>query len=207
MGFNINNFRTNIADFGTMPTNTFKAVVSPPPILQNKQLDNMGTPYSIKDTADIQSFRIESVRLPGFMLINADIPRYGIGPTQKYAYSAQINEIPFVIVSDRFGYIYQFWYQWARGVFNFAGTLSDNGSSFPTYTSEYKDNYASTIEIFQYDSYGNIIQRIILYDAFPIMMQDAPLSWGDQNNIVKFTVTLSFKEYVIIGSDVQSAQG
>ena len=111
-------------------------------------------------------------------------------------YSSQFNEISISMTSDGFGDIWQFWYNWIRGIHQFTGTTSSLigvGTSLPSYEVEYKDNYSTTIEIVQYDNEGFEAQRVKLYEAFPISVHPLKLDWGNANEVHKLNVTLGYR--------------
>ena len=204
MSFNINSFKTNIADFGYLKTNRFELIIAPPPILQNSSNSNRGTPTAISEIVQNIRFRADQARIPSIALNTTDINRYGAGPSQKMPVSAQFAEIPISIISDGYGDIWQFWHNWTKGVYDFTGASyasSGQSSRTATYTADYRDNYSTTIEIIVYDEFNNAIQKVDLYEAYPIMVRDIPLNWADQN-ILRININLTFKEYTIQGTNI-----
>jgi hypothetical protein len=199
MAFNINSFRTNLRDFGYLDNNSFSVMVQTPPGLFNKFLGNQGTPTAMYKIARNMEFRIDQVRVPGISLLTADVNRYGIGPIQKQPISAQYSEINFSILCDHYCEIWQYWYNWARLIFEFNGT---SGGSSPSYTAEYKQNYATTIVVFIYDHYGNIIQKVNFFETFPTAVREVPLGWADPN-LIKMNISMMYTEYTIEGSSLE----
>lgn len=199
MAFNINRFATNIRDFGYLDNNSFQVMVQTPPALSNAYLSNQGNPNATIDIAQNMSFRIDQVKAPGISLATADINRFGIGPTQKQPISAQFQEVGISVLGDHYCEFWQFWYQWTRSIFQY------NGVNFqaPNYTAEYKDQFSSTIMIFIFDQFGNIIQKINLFEAFPTALREIPLSWADTNSLMKINVSIAYTEYSIEGSSLQ----
>jgi hypothetical protein len=210
MPFNINSFKTNIEGYGYLKNNHFEVLISPPRILLNGSVNNLGTPTTIREINNNLKFRIEQVRAPGINLISADINRYGIGPTQKQPFNAQFSETTFSILSDGYGEIWQYWYNWLRAIFEFNGTDSSRvgpANSVARYTTEYKDNYSTTMQIVIYDTYGNAIQRINLFEAFPTSLREVQLSWGDAQNLLRLNVSITFSEFHIVGTDIEGGYG
>jgi hypothetical protein len=203
MSFNINRFLTNIRDFGYLDNNSFTVMVQTPPVMANAFMNNQGTPTSLAQITKNMSFRIDQVRAPGISLATADINRYGIGPTQKQPFSAQFQEVNISVLGDHYCEFWQYWYNWERAVFQFNGT--SNGGQAPNYTAEYKDQYSSTIVIFIHDHYGNIIQKINLFEAYPTALREVPLSWGD-SNLMKINVQIAYTEYTIENTSIQQNQ-
>jgi hypothetical protein len=198
-GFNIEKFRSQLANHGYLDNNSFEVFVQPPRILQNSSLLNQGTPSNVSDITKNLAFRIDQVRAPGISIMNSDISRYGVGPTQKIPYTAAFAEVNISVLGDHFCEFWQFWYQWSRAVFEFN---SLNSSIAPSYSANYKEDYSSIIMIVIYDHYGNAVQKINLFQAFPTGVREVPLSWGD-SNLMKINVSIAFTEYNIEGSSVE----
>ena len=207
MPFNINTLKSNIeGGGGYLKNHSFEVLMNPPPILLNRNLNVLGTPALIRNITDSLTFRIEQVRAPGINIQVSDINRYGVGPTQKMPHNAQFQETTFSILVDGFGEIWQFWYNWARSVFEFTGAESSRvgaANRFPGYVTNYKDDYSTTMQIVIYDLFGNAIQRINLYDAFPVNVREVQLAWNDNGNLMRLSVAVSYKDYTIVGSSLE----
>ena len=186
--------------------------MTPPPMmlngfLSNFSLNNIGNTVSVLNVMSQLKYRIDQIRVPGISLISVDNQRYGVGPTQKMPYSSQFNEISISMTSDGFGDIWQFWYNWVRGIHQFTGTTSSLigvGTSLPSYEVEYKDNYSTTIEIVICDLYGVPTIKIDLFEAFPTAIREIPLSWGDSGNLLHLNIGISFTDFTIVGANYES---
>jgi hypothetical protein len=206
MPFNINTLKSNIENNGYLKTNSFDVVLVPPLILQNNSVNILGTPANVRNITSNLTFRIEQVRAPGVTLAVSQISPYGVGVPQAMPTNAQLQDISFSILVDGFGEIWQFWYNWVRSIFEFNGTDSARvgaANRLPRYVTEYKDNYSTIMQIVIYDMYGNTIQRINLYEAFPISIREIPLSWNDTGNLMRLAVSISFSEFTIVGSALE----
>ena len=204
--FNISTFKTSIDSNGYLPTNKFEVFITPPPILSNAAINNIGTPELVNNIVRDLCYRIDTVRIPGVTLLTADNAPYGVGPTQKQPVNAQYSETSFSMLSDGYGNIWQFWHNWLRAVFEFTGTSAsrvNTANKVPTYTSNYKHDYSTTMQIVMYDMFGNAIQKINLFEVFPVAMRETPMSWADNGNLLKININLSYSEYNIEGSDIQ----
>jgi hypothetical protein len=204
MTFNINRIRENISGYGYLKQNKFEVFVQVPPFLQNSRLNVNGNETNVNTLNDIHRFRIEQVRAPGVSLLSSDVRRYGIGPTQKFPYNAQYFDTTFSILVDKNTNIWDFWYNWVNGIFNFNGTESSGGSKIPTYTTKYKDDYATIMMIVLYDDVGNTVKTINLYDAFPSSIKEIPLAWGDSQTLLRLAVSITYSMYTIVGSNVEN---
>jgi len=219
MPFNIDTFRNQIANKGYLTNNKFEVIVTPPPMILGGFFSNLanfnfgnlltsvGDVVSAASVTSQLKYRIDQIRVPGVSLMSADVQRYGAGTTQKMPFQSQMNEITISMTCDGFGDIWQFWYNWLRGINEFTGTTSSLigvGTSLPSYTTEYKDNYSTTMEIVIYDPYGLPTIKIDLFEAFPAAIRDIPLSWGDSGNLMSLNVTLSFTDFTIVGANFAS---
>lgn len=203
MPFNINDFKANIEDYGYLKTNHFEVYIQPPPIMFGNTLNTGGDFLQLNELSDLQTFRIDQIRAPGISMVSADVSRYGAGPTQKQPFNAQFNEISFSVLCDNQATVWQYWYNWIRSIYEFNGSENSgfgDFSRFPSYLSEYKSNYSTVMQIVMYDTEGNTVQRINLYEAFPTSIRDVPLSWGDEGDMVKINVAISFTDYTIENS-------
>lgn len=184
MPFNIDTFKASLENDGYLKNSHFQVAFNPPTL--------MGNSFNI---TDMIRFRAESISVPGISIQTVDNYRYGVGPTQKFAHNANFNESRITMITDINGLIYNFWHEWARGIFQHSGT-EINDSRIPTYTNEYKNNYTTTIQIVVFDMYGDPVKVINLYNAFPTSINDIPMNWND-NNITKLNVSLTFSNFTI----------
>lgn len=209
MTFNINRIKENISGYGYLKQNKFEVFVQVPPFLQNSSLNVNGNETNVNTLNDIHRFRIEQVRAPGISLLSSDVRRYGIGPTQKFPYNAQYFDTTFSILVDKNTTIWDFWYNWVNGIFNFNGTEANgtnliSGGRIPTYTTRYKDVYSTIMMIVLYDDFGNTVKTINLYDAFPSSIREIPLAWNDSQSLLRLSVSITYSSYTIVGSNVEN---
>lgn len=207
MPFNINTVKSNIEKNGYLKPNSFDVVVTPPPMFISRSINNLGTPTNVGSITNNLTLRIEQVRVPGVNLNLAQISRIGYGVTQPMPHNAQLQDTSFSILLDRYGQIWQFWYNWVRSIFEFNGTDSSRvgaANRLPSHLTEYKDNYSTIMQIVVYDVFGNAVQRINLYEAFPSAIREVPLSWNDTQNLTRLSIAISFSEFTIVGSSIEN---
>lgn len=205
MPFNVSNFKAQIDKFGYLQNNKFEVYINPPVGLLNAVITTDDTENSVSNIVKMLSFRIEDVVAPGIAQITADVSRYGIGPTQKYPINSQFSEINFSAISDKYGEIWNFWHQWAKLTFGFTGTEATSGASsyrHATYTANFKEEYATTMQIIVYNNLGFDVLKINLYEAYPVSVRDNILSWSDNNELLNISVNITFKEYTIVKSSL-----
>ena len=206
MPFNIDSIKANIENNGYLKNHSFEVIIAPPPVLQNRSVNILGTATNVRNIINNLSFRIEQVRAPGISLAMTQVSPLGYGVTYPMPHSAQLQDISFSILVDGFGEIWQFWYNWIRSIFEFSGNDSNRvgtANRLPVYTTEYKQNYATIMQIVVYDMFGNAIQRINLHDAFPSAMREVQLAWNDSQNLMRLSVSISYSEFTIVGSALE----
>lgn len=207
MSFNVNSFKQNINDFGYIKSNKFEVFVQSPKFLQNKYIQVGNRQTTVNDLNNLLRFRIEQVVVPGVSLQSIDTNRYGVGPTQKMPYNAQYFDTTFSILLDKNTDLWDFWYNWTNGIFNFNGQEPNgnnifDGTRIPTYSVEYKDEYSTVMMIVLYNDVGETVKTINLYEAFPSSVRNIQLAWNDNINLIRLAITVTYSSYTIVGSNV-----
>lgn len=209
MPFNVNNFKQNLDFFGYIKNNKFEVFVQAPKFLQNKYMRINDRETNIKDINDLLRFRIDQVRTPSPSLLSLDTNRYGIGPTQKMPFNAQYFDTTFSVLLDRNTDLWDFWYNWINGIFNFNGQEPNGNNIFtggriPNYTVEYKDEYSTNMMIVIYNDVGETVKTINLYEAFPSSMREIALRWNDNTDLMRLAISITYASYSIVGSNLNS---
>lgn len=207
MPFNIKTFKANINDFGYVKNNKFEVFVQAPRFLQGKKIKIDKQEVNFNDLNRMMRFRIDQVKSPSASLMSIDTNRYGVGPTQKMPFNAQYYDTSFYVLLDNKTYLWDFWYNWINGIFNFNGQEPNGNNLFlggriPNYTVEYKDEYTSTMIIVIYNDVGEIVKTINLYDAFPSSMREVLLRWNDNADLMRLILTVTYSSYSIVGTNV-----
>ena len=190
-GFNINSFKSDLSQSGVLHTNKFIVAFVSPPVMQQVSID--GQP--VIHTERLMQTRADAVKIPGVALLMTDIARYGNGPMQKMPHNATFTPNSITFLSDRNGEIYKYFYTWMNKIFDFSGTDSAGAA----YTTEYKTNYTTDLHVYVYDQAGNQIKDIVMYQAFPESVNDINVGWNDTNQLMKITVTFSFRDWAMLG--------
>lgn len=206
MPFNIQGFKQSVADYGYLHGNKFELLISSPPLLFSQLLNNQGTPNDNQQLARTMKFRIDTVSVPDLNLNVANIPRYGAGQPMEFPIAVQFGKLNFSVLLDEFGELWQYWYQWLRLCFDGSGTDSAAvgvANQPPSFDSNYKDDFSSVAQIIIYDMFGNAIQKINFYEAFPSSIADTRLNWSETERLLKLNVAMSYSYYTIVGSNLQ----
>ena len=203
MPFNINTFRADYEKNGYLLNNSFQVFVPPPQIFTGSSINNNGTLIDARAMTRELTFRAEAFKAPGMIISDNLVNRYGIGIPQKYPSNARVTDGKLVFVSDKYGSLWQFWYQWVNQIFGFAGADNAVGStvvnSTATYQLEYKEKYAVTMTVLVYDNVGNVAQTINLYNCYPNAIEDTPLHWGNKE-LMRINVDITFRDFSIQGA-------
>lgn len=199
MPFNISTFKSHINKSGYLLNNKYEFYINPPPVLAGRSVRTPTNESTSTNIVEMIKFRADDMSAPGIALMTADIQRYGIGPTQKYPISAQINEINVSLLCDRMGALWTFWHEWVNIVYEHGGFKGAPGNmpSIPKYTADYKDNYSTTAQILVYDQPGKLVKDISLFEAFPVAIREVPLDWN-ASELLKIDVTLTYKEFIVL---------
>lgn len=196
MAFNIQNFSAEISKRGTLQNNKFKVRIAiPASLLSISRYSN---------AQEILEFRANEVSVPGVTMDTSDYRRYGIGPIQKTATNVRFTEIDVSFIETRDSYVHRFFYDWTNFIFDYSGS-GPNREVRPTFTSEYKANYATTVEIMVFNNSGTSdgsldtsgadsvpVSTIKLFDAFPVALSDVGLDWSSTNQLYRVRTSLNF---------------
>lgn len=177
---NIREFASNIARYGTLPTNRYEVLINPPTFLIGD-----GT------TSRLQ-YRAESVSIPGVTVDTADTRRWGIGPREKFGTNVNFSDIGISFLDEDGNNIHKYLYKWVNSIFRFAST---NENASPTYYTEYKSSYATTITINVYNKTNDITESIELQEAFPTALSDVSLGWADNNQLFKVKASFAYSRW------------
>ena len=208
MPFNISTFKSSIDTYGYLSTNKFSLYVTPPnAIFGGKSIISTTTTETSLDISKQLVFRVDSVVVPSITLALADTFRYGVGVPQKQPFNAGFNIINLTFISDGYGSLWDFWYQWLQAIFNFSGNDS-GGNAGPANASgnfslKYKDDYSTDITIAIFDIFGNQIKTITYTQAFPFTVNDIPLNWNESHQLLKINVGIAFTNFTIVNSSLK----
>jgi len=193
-GFNINTFQSDISKNGYLQTNKFIVAFNSPRCMQGTYIDD----NSMTQIEQLIQLRAESVKIPGVALLQTDVNRYGVGPSQKMPFSARFTENAITFVSDRNSTLYKYFYTWLNNIFDFSGEAGQTNRG-ASYLTAYKDDYTTDLYVYVYDNAGNQISNVVMYKAYPESINDINLSWNDTNQLMKITVSISYRDWALFG--------
>jgi hypothetical protein len=146
--------------------------------------------------------RCENVVLPSPSILDEEnIRRYGYGPVEKVPYGVQFSDVTMTWVVDKNSEIIDFFHQWMNTIVHHD---SKNTAMYPNYSRPglqkynpfelgYKDAYANPIvRIYVYNRQNQTTTTYEMYDVFPMNIQAMNLSWADENQVQKLTITFAY---------------
>lgn len=204
MPFNIDSFKSNLESYGYLKRNSFEVGVQTPNFMAGGSvISNNNSQTNLETIKRMLKFRIDQVSIPGVSILSGDTPIYGVGPTQKMPYGAFFHDISFSVLLDKKAELYDFWYNWVRYVFEFNGAEAP-GQRTPAFSTRYKDDYSSMMQLLIYDDEGNIAKRVNLYEAFPSSVREVPVSWNDNGDLLRIAVSITYSHFSVEGSDIST---
>lgn len=180
MTFNIREFIGNVNKYGALPTNRYEVVIAPPNLLLGEGV------------ASRLQYRAESCAIPGVTLDTTDVRRWGIGPREKFGTNVSFSDVSITFIEEDGNNIHKYLYNWMNSIFRFAGE-SENSS--PSYYSEYKDDYASTMTINVFNKSQELSEIVELQEVFPTGLSEISLGWADNNQLFKVRASFAFTRW------------
>lgn len=173
-------------------TNLFEVTIRPPLIMTGDRMDQVIHLYA------------DSVNIPGLNFATSETRRYGYGPIEKKPYAPIFNDITISFLVDGTGNIYKYFYKWMNRIVSSDQYINGNSSSsngLGAFEVEYKDQYKSQIGISTFDEAGNGVLTSQLIDAIPISLSDTQLSWSDNDQIMRLSMTFTFFQHRLIDTE------
>lgn len=124
------------------------------------------------------TYRCETANLPGRTLATMEQKTYG--PVEKHPYLSTYNDIDltFIVEGDmQQKILFDAWLNYINPTYN--------------YNMRYKENYATTLTINQYDVSNEKTYSVSLFDAYPISINQLDLDWNGEG-YHKLTVTFAY---------------
>jgi hypothetical protein len=213
MAFNINSFRAEIAKNGYLKNEHFSMTIVVPPALLNSQMTNQQRTTPAGNMPPTLTLRTAEARTPSGTLEWMEVPRYGIGLQQGQPYNAKMSNMFCEVICDKYGDIYNFFHTWLNVIFPFSPLVDSQGGSQinqsrATYLLNYKDEYATTININMFDVIGKLVLDFVLNVAFPVTIKEIPLDWeaGGKGGLVTLNIGFEYRDYSITTSNLGRGQ-
>lgn len=209
MAFNIADFRSIVASRGGIAeANKFRVRFYLPAGLQS-------TPQSEEANhtgADIETIRVseywaQSVNIPTIGFMTSQSLRYGYGALQNRPYAPQYVPVQVNFITDEHVDIWKLFANWTNMIFNTRmqeginsalGQVNVHGAgnviTYAPYELSYQIEYITDLEIHTFTKTGELIQKIVLREAFPVSMGGVELDWADTNSYIRLPVTFAYTD-------------
>jgi hypothetical protein len=143
------------------------------------------------------SFLCHSAELPGESTATVTQKIYGV--TEKFSVMTGYNDITLAFYTRGSGVeiTRKFFQKWISFITGRAETINYRGKKVQetTYNVQYKADYVGTVKITHFAITGDPLVEVTLYDAFPVSINQVPLSWSAQNEAQSLNVTFAYTEY------------
>ena len=190
--FDINMFRSIIAESDSLPMHSFLVTFSP---FDTSQAASTVLNKYIQGTVNSNLvLRCESATLPAPTLFKESVHRFGYGPREEMAYGIQFNDdFSLTFLMDKYASHVKFFDEWLNYITNFkskgGGNMMITTNGYKPYEVGYKDDYSNLqMNIWVYDRQQNPVIVYELYDVFPIAVNAIDVSWNDTDQLMKYTV-------------------
>jgi hypothetical protein len=191
-GFNIQDFKSNIANYDVLQNNKFWVTV---PLPRDVVEDYGSNPSNIISEDYDLRFRAHQINLPGLSFETNVVNRYGVGPYQKFPTNINLPNVNINFLETKNGNIYKRISAWMQYIFN---KSMDKNAGLASYDLAYKYDYSrdAIINVFNNEDALAAI-TIYLYDAFPIAINDIFLNWESKNSLINISTTFAFSDFAI----------
>jgi hypothetical protein len=197
--FNINSFRSELLENDVLSTHSYLVTFSP---FRAGFEENAPLTRFVTNKRNTLVLRCENVVLPTSSLLEEEnIRRYGYGPVEKVPYGVQFSDVTMTWLVDKNSELIEFFNQWMNTIVmhDSPNTLMIGGLKRPglqeydPFEIGYKDAYTNPIvRITVYNKQNETTTTYEMYDVFPMNIQAMNLSWADENELQKLTVTFAY---------------
>lgn len=186
--FNIDEFSSVINKrWGVQKTNRFSVQILPP-----QRFNNINGATSLFRDLELLA---DQVNFPGVSLTTHDVRRYGYGPVEKRANGHNFTELNVSFIKTGDGYVHRAFKEWISIVSPFNMRQGISGQ----FTFSYKTDYITDIRIKLLTESNELppAAELVLREAYPIAIQDLPVSWGEMNNHARLSVNFAFQDWYL----------
>jgi len=186
MTFNISDFRSQVTgeqSRGISKQSNFDVVVNlPPGILMSERSQS---------AFNSLRFRIESADLPGRQIRTSEHKTHGYGLTSKIGYDVTYPDVSITMLCGADLGEKSFFQAWQSAV---VGNHSRQSDIRAHQSLGYYNDYVSSVGIVQYDTKGVPKYSMALAEAFPVIINSLPLTWGSED-LHRLTVQFTYKHF------------
>ena len=194
----ISRIKSAVANYnnGVLQNNRFLMFITPPSKLRINEPGTTELDIAGGNSNSVLPFLCYKVNLPGISLNNRDVLPNGFGVSTKMPYSQNFGPLMPSFFVDQNMTAYNFFTKWMQSIVNFGGVEATNAPSTVNgaqmFDVSYKDDYATTIDIYVYNNTSEVLIEYKFINAFPVAMGDVDLSWEFNNEIMTMPITLNY---------------
>lgn len=197
--FDINSFRSEMLENDILPSHSYLVTFSQ---FRTGFPENAPLTDFVVNKRNTLMMRCENVVLPAPSLLEEEnIRRYGYGPVEKVPYGVQFSDVTMTWLVDSKSEIIDFFHQWMNTIVMHDSpnalmrgtTTRDRLDKYLPFEVGYKDAYTCPIvRINVYNRQQATVTKYEMYDVFPMNIQSMNLTWADENQFQKLTVTFAY---------------
>lgn len=156
----------------------------------------------MQNTTQNLTFWANETFLPGVDIGTIPVRHWGYGAAEKRPFVPQFGECQIGFYCDAKAQQWTFFKQWLNFIVGFdtsqgittatAGGVT--GSTVP-YEATYKEDYMTTIYIQTFSDDGTLVNSIGLNEVYPISMSNVRLDWAVTDQIAKFNVAFTYRDW------------
>ena len=187
MAFNISDFRANATGAGSRGVSKqahFELVISLP---RKISLSDRS-----KNAYDSLRFRVESAELPGRSIQTTNYKHMGYGLTSKIGYDVTYPDISLTMLCGADLGEKSLFQSWQNSII---GNHTRNDDIRRHQSLGYYDDYTASVGIIQYDDTGKVVYTMGLAEAYPILINSLPLTWGSED-LHRLTIQFAYKHFI-----------
>jgi len=212
-GFDVNQFKSIIAEKDVIRTNQFLMAFNVPPGLYTLSESAQETISTVRRL----EYWCEVSYAPGINISTTAGRKWTYGPAERRPFVTSFNDLIVTFYEDAHSDNFRFINRWMRLINNSvrsrgsaltlsAARTSGNISQTDPYEITYRKDYITDTQLHIFNSVGTLARVINFVDLFPIAISDAPLNWSDTNSLLRLTVNFTFVEWFEIEPSEASLQ-
>jgi hypothetical protein len=198
MTFSVSNFKSG-AKNGFLSPAKHELVISSIP---SRVLQNYSRYFSDGNSIvrDQIRFHCEAATLPGVALNTHQFRTYGYGVNETRPVHPVYQKLNLSLYADSDGKMWKFMNSWINLIVSHGSEEKNWGYTKPgagmsAYDISYRDEYATIVELKQYDNNGKEKINIKMNYAFPMVLGDINVNWGLSSQIMRIPVVFSYMDW------------
>lgn len=171
-------------------------------LLRPSTTNHFSVDINLPDTLGISGYDSDTLNLlcsdaslPGHRLATFEATNDKYGVTERHAYRKVHDDsidLSFYVDEDKYMPITVF-ESWMAFITN---ESADMGSIGYSYKMKYPTTYYASMSITKFEKDYQKFRTYVFFDTYPVSISSMPVSYSDQGNLLKFTVSMSYQKYI-----------